>query len=167
MVRMNGIDVDEFAAYVDGVRTDPTLADRDPLVVAHWDGDGARARVEIEGRTGFHLGGDDDFSAMQAIVAALAACDVEVVVNHATLLGLAITRLRVEATGHYNVASGLGVESPTDAAYQAISYRVVVEAPGATDDQLDRLKEACERFSPVGDTLRNAIPLRLEFEGRR
>lgn len=166
MVTINGIDVDEFAAYVAGVRNDRSLADRDPLVVAHWDG-ASRARVEIEGRTGFHLGGDDDFSAMQAIVAALAACDVEVVATHATLLGLELTHLRVEATGHFNVASMLGVESPTDAAYQAISYRVVVEAPGASDDQMDRLRDACERFSPVGDTLRNAIPLRLEFEGRR
>ncbi len=40
----------------------------------------------------------------------------------------------------------------------------MIEAPGATDEQIEYLKERCERSSPVGDSLRKQIPLSLEFE---
>lgn len=165
MTTVNGINVEDLKEYVDRIRQDRSVADRDPVVVAHWEG-GSRARVEMEGRTGFHLGGDDDLSAMQAIAGALAACDVEVVATHAALIGLEISALHVEVKGHFNVAPLLGVESPTDAAYESISYTVVVDAPGASPDQMDQLAQACERFSPVGDSLRKAIPLTLVFETR-
>ncbi len=132
-------------------------------MVAHWEGK-SRARIEADERKGFYLGGDDDLSACQAILGALAACDVEVVATHAALIGVEIDDLRVEARGRFNVASLLGVESPTDAAFESISYKVVIDAPDATEDQISRLKQACENFSPVGDSLRKAIPLTLEFE---
>lgn len=163
MTTVNGINVEDLKGYVDRIRQDRSVADRDPLVVAHWEG-ASRARVETDGRKGFYLGGDEDFSAMQAILGALAACDVEVVATHAALIGLEIEDLRVEARGHFNVASLLGVDSPTDAAYESISYKVVIDAPDASENQIAHLKQACERFSPVGDSLRKAIPLTLEFE---
>lgn len=166
MTTLNGYDVERVKGYVERIRQDRAVADRDPIVVAHWVG-GSRALIETDRRKGFHLGGDDEFSAMQAIVGALAACDIEVVATHATLLGLEINELHVEASGHFNVASLFGVESATDAAYGSISYKIVLDAPGASQDQLDRLKEACERSSPVGDSLRKAIPLTLEFESTR
>lgn len=165
MTTVNGMDVEGLNEYIEGIRQDRSKADRHPLVVAHWEGE-SRARVETDGRKGFYLGGDDDFSACQAILGALAACDVEVVATHATLIGLEINELRVEATGRFNVASLLGVESPTDAAYESISYKVVIDAPDASESQIAQLKQASERFSPVGDSLRKAIPLTLEFESK-
>ena len=159
---LNGMDVDELKSYVDSIRQDRSVADRNPVVSAHWE-DKSRARVEADGRKSFYLGGDDDFSAMQAILGALAACDVEVVATHATLVGLEIRNLRVEATGNFNVASLLGVDSPTDAAYEQMSYKVILDAPGATAGQLEALRRACEESSPVGDSLRKAIPLKFEL----
>ena len=35
------------------------------------------------------------------------------------------------------------VESPTDAAYEAIAYKVVMDVMGATEEQIDRLRQAC------------------------
>lgn len=163
MTILNGMEVEGLESYVDKVRQDRSVADRNPLVVAHWEGD-ARSRVETEGRKSLSLGGDGEFSAMHAVLGALAACDVEVVATHATMAGLEIRDLRVEATGNFNVASLLGVESPTDAAYESIGYRVILDAPGATQEQLDRLKRACEDSSPVGDSLRKSIPLAFELE---
>ena len=165
MTTVNGMYVEGLRDYIEGIREDRSKADRDPVVVAHWEGKG-RARVETDGRKGFYLGGDDDFSAMQAVLGALAACDVEVVATHAALIGLEIDELRTEASGHFNIASLLGVESPTDAAYESISYKVLIDAPGASEDQIAQLKRACERSSPVGDSLRKAIPLTLVFESK-
>ncbi len=163
MTELNGMNVESLKNYVEGVRSDPSKGDRAPVVVAHWEGRG-RARVESDGRKSLNVGGDDEFSAMAAVLGMLAACDVEVVSTHATLIGLELKDLRVEARGHFNIATLLGVEAPGDAAYDEISYKVVVDAPSATDDQIQYLKERCERSSPVGDTLRKPIPLSLEFE---
>ncbi|HJR46300.1 MAG TPA: OsmC family protein [Actinomycetota bacterium] len=163
MTIVNGMNVEDLKSYVESIRRDRSVADRNPVVTAHWEGK-SRARVEADGRKGFYLGGDDDFSAMQAILGALAACDVEVVATHATLIGLEIHDLRVEATGNFNVASLLGVDSPTDAAYEQMSYKVILDAPGASPEQLEVLRRACEESSPVGDSLRKAIPLRFELE---
>jgi uncharacterized OsmC-like protein len=163
MTTVNGMDVESLNGYVDQIRQDRSVADRNLVAVAHWEGD-ARSRVEGDGRKSLSLGGSDDFSAMHAVLGALAACDVEVIATHATLVGLQIRDLRVEAKGHFNVASLLGVESPTDAAYETITYRVILDAPGATEEQIDRLRHACASFSPVGDSLRKAIPVTFEFE---
>lgn len=163
MTTVNGMDVESLNSYVDRVRQDRSVADRNFVAVAHWEGE-ARSRVEVDGRKSLSLGGNDEFSAMHAVLGALAACDIEVIATHATLAGLEIRDLRVEARGDFNVAPLLGVESPTDAAYEAITYKVVMDAPGATEEQLDRLRQACENFSPVGDSLRKAIPVTFEFE---
>lgn len=163
MTTLNGIDVEDLKGYVESIREDRSVADRNPVVTAHWEGE-TRARVEANGSESFYLGGDDDFSAMQATLGALAACDVEVVATHAALIGLEIRDLRVEATGNFNIASLLGVDSPTDAAYEQISYKVVLDAPGASEEQLEALARACENSSPVGDSLRKAIPLTFELQ---
>ena len=163
MTTKNGIEVEELKGYVERIRQDRSVADRHPVVTAQWEGQ-TRARVDADGRKSFSLGGDDDFSAMQAVLGALAACDVEVVATHATLIGLEIQDLRVEATGNFNIASLLGIDSPTDAAYEQISYKVILGAPDASQEQIEVLRRACEQASPVGDSLRKAIPLRFELQ---
>lgn len=163
MTTVNGINVENLNDYVDRIRQDRSVADRNFLAVAHWEGE-TRSRVDVDGRKSLSLGGNDEFSAMHAVLGALAACDIEVIATHAALVGLEIRDLRVEARGDFNVASLLGVESPTDAAYKAITYKVVMDAPGASQEQIDRLRQACESSSPVGDSLRKAIPVTFEFE---
>lgn len=163
MTTVNGINVENLNDYVDRIRQDRSVADRNFLAVAHWEGE-TRSRVDVDGRKSLSLGGNDEFSAMHAVLGALAACDIEVIATHAALVGLEIRDLRVEARGDFNVASLLGVESPTDAAYEAITYKVVMDAPGASQEQIDRLRQACESSSPVGDSLRKAIPVTFEFE---
>ncbi|MET3706501.1 OsmC family protein [Pseudarthrobacter sp. S6] len=109
-----------------------------------------------------HIGGDGDFNAMQAVLAALAACDVDLVALHAALLGLEVKDLRVEATGHFNVQAYLGLEAP-GSGYTGISYRIILDSPGASNEQIRLLRERIERSSPVGDSLGRSIPLTIEF----
>ena len=87
---------------------DPAKADRNPALVAHWVG-GSRSRVEFKDKV-VHIGGDDELNPMQMFLATLAACDVDLVAMHASFLGLKIESLSVEATGHFNVQSYLGLD---------------------------------------------------------
>lgn len=158
---LNGINVAEHLDYVEQVRKDPNLAERNPTIVAKWVG-GTRSRVERQGVV-VHMGGEGDPSAMWMFLASLAACDVEVVATHASVLGIEIEDLEVEAKGHFNIRRLLGLEGPSPG-YDGISYTVRLRGKGATKEKISRLREMCERGSPVGDSLTRKIPIELKIE---
>lgn len=159
---MNGMNVPELREYVSTVKADPAVAERNPTIVAQWDG-GSRARLRFEDQT-LRIGGEGEPSAMVLLLASLAACDVEVVATTATLLGLELDQLEVEAKGHFNVERLLGLEDGPDPGYDRIGYTIRVRAPDASDEQVEALKTMCERSSPVGDSLTRRIPLTLEID---
>ncbi len=158
---MNGINVREMEEYIQGCARDPSQAERNPVVVAKWVG-GSQAHVDF-GKSSVYIGGDDDPSAMKMFLACLAACDVEVVATHASLMGLRIEDLEIEAKGHFTVRRFLGLEGPPPG-YDRLSYTVRLRAPGATEEQIAKLKEMCERGSPVGDSFARSTPPSLHLE---
>lgn len=158
---INGMDVGELLEFKNICAQHPEKADRNPELVAHWEG-GSHSRVEFKDMT-VHLGGDGEFNPMQMLLATLAACDVDLIAMHASFLGLKIESLSVEATGHFNVRSYLGLDGAPGSGYDGISYTVRISVPGATPEQVAYLCERCERSSPVGDSMSRAIPLKLEF----
>ena len=164
--RLNGMDVDELRDYIDSVTLDTAQADRDPTVTARWVG-GTRAEVvSTLGGAPVYMGGDEDPSAMGMLLRALVACDVEVVVTRATLLGIEIEDLAIEAKGYFNVARYLGVDAPSGAGYQRVSYTVRLKTKeGATPEQIADLRAALEA-SPVGETFERSVPVSFEFDVR-
>lgn len=163
MAHVNGIDVDELRAYVASAERNAEVADRDPVVVARWAG-GDRAEVAFaSGEAPVFVGGPGGPSAMKIVLASLAACDVDLVVNRAALLGVEIESLTVEATGHFNVRRYLGLEA-TAPGYERITYVVRLKTKGGTPSQLAALRRACEQASPVGDTLQRPVVVTLRFD---
>ncbi len=158
---VNGYDVGQLRARRDQISVDPSLTERNPELVARWVG-ASRARVEFNDIV-THIGGDGELNAMQSVLAALAACDIEVITFHAALLGIQIEELSIEARGHFNVRALWGFVDAPGAGYDEMSYTVRLRAPGATAEQLTHLRERCECSSPVGDTLSQRVPLTLEF----
>ena len=82
----------------------------------------------------------------------------------ASFLGLKIESLSVEAEGHFNVQSYLGLENKPGSGYDAITYTVRIHVPGAKPDQIEFLRNRCEKSSPVGDSLARPIEMKLEFQ---
>jgi uncharacterized OsmC-like protein len=158
---INGMDQEAFFSFKDQVEEDSTRADRWPTVIAEWDGKSA-SRIQFEDKVA-HIGGRGELNPMQFLLAALAACDVDLVAMHATMIGLEVNSLRVEASGHFNVQSYIGLEDKPGAGYDQISDKVVLDAPEATPEQIAYLTERCERSSPVGDTLARKVAMTLEF----
>jgi uncharacterized OsmC-like protein len=158
------MDVDELREYIDAVTADATQADRDPTVTARWVG-GTRAEVTSAlGGAPVYMGGDDDPSAMGMVLRALAACDIEVIVTRATLLGIEIEDLAIEAKGYFNVARYLGVGASSGAGYQRASFTVRLKTKGgASPQQIADLTAALEA-SPVGETFVRNVPVSFEFD---
>lgn len=161
MAKVNDIDQEALFAFRDQVEEDATKADRWPTVVAHWDG-GSASRIEFEDKTA-HIGGDSELNPMQFVLAALAACDVDLVAMHASMMGLEVRSLRVEASGHFNVQSYIGLRGRPGPGYDEIAYKVVLDAPEATPAQREELSRLCREGSPVGDTLERNVSMTLEF----
>jgi len=161
VTEINGVNVAELLEFKNMCKQDPTRADRNPMIVAHWVG-GSRSRVEFQDKV-VHLGGDDELHPMQMFLASLAACDVDLVAMHASFLGLKVESLSVEVTGHFNVQSYLGIEDTPGPGYDGVSYTVRLSALDITPEQIAQLRDRCERSSPVGDSMGRAIPLKLEF----
>jgi uncharacterized OsmC-like protein len=161
----NGIDVAALRDAQDKARRDPTTAERRPQLTAHWVG-GSRTRVEA-GDQILYLGGDGELRPMRALLAALAACDVDVIVTQAALLGMALEQLSVQVEGQCNVAAYLGVDDAPGPGYRGIHLTVRLRAPGATPEQIDALRRRLKHGSPVGDSLMRAVPLELTLEVER
>lgn len=160
---IDGVNVTEQREYLEQVRRDPSEGERNPRIVARWVG-GSRARVEKDGVV-LHIGGDEDPSSMWILLASLAACDVDVVATHASLLDLKLESLEVEATGHFDIRRYLGLDGPSPG-HDRLANTVRIRAPGATPGQTERLRTLCERGSPVGDSLARPVPLKLDVEAR-
>jgi uncharacterized OsmC-like protein len=110
------------------------------------------------------IGGDDQPSAMKMLLMSLAACDVDLIANRASLLGLEIDSLTVEATGHFNVQRYLGLNAPHGLGYERVAYTVRPKTRGGSREQLAELQRWCEQASPVGDTMQRNVVLDLRFE---
>lgn len=162
---MNGYDVQAVRGHIESVKRNPEKAERNPVVTAHWVGK-SEARIDGEGFT-MRTGGEGQPSSMKALLATLAGCDIEVIALNATLLGIPLEALTIEARGHFNVERLYRIEEGPPPGYDHISYTIRLTAPGATADQLEHLRRAVEQASPVGDSLSRAIPLTLEFEAER
>jgi uncharacterized OsmC-like protein len=162
MTVVNGVDVDELEGFKRIVTAESGQAGMDTRVTARWLG-GDASRVEC-GPASVKLGGEGNLNAMQALLASLAACEVDVIATHAALIGLHIEELELETTGHFDLRSYLGIEDVPGSGYDEVTYRARVRAPDATPEQLSYLRERCERSSPVGDTLVRSVPVKMEIE---
>jgi hypothetical protein len=111
-----------------------------------------------------YVGGDDDPSAMGLLLRAMAACDIEVVATRASLLGIEILDLRIEANGHFNAARYLGVDTAEGSGLQRVVYTVHLRTREPLQpSELTELRAALAA-SPVGDTFERRIPITFELD---
>jgi uncharacterized OsmC-like protein len=162
--RLNGLDVADLQEYVSSIEENVRIGDRDPIVVGKWVG-GTRSELSSPlGGPVVYMGGRDDASAMGMLMRALAACDIEVIVTRATLLGIEIEDLTVEARGHFNIAPYLGVDRGNGAGLKQVSYVVKLRtAAPLTAEQEAVLKDAVAA-SPVANTFERHVTLACQLE---
>lgn len=161
--RINGMDVVELREFIASVEADRANADREAAITSRWIGGLRSAATSRFGGPTVFMGGEEDPGAMGMLLRSLAACDIEVVVTKATLLGIQIEELTIEATGDFNVAKYLGVGADEGSGYRKVSYIVHLKASGATPEQIDEIRRALEA-SPVGDTFARAVPLNFVLD---
>ena len=156
---INRMDVEELHHEVRMLKEKPEMCNVAPKLTAEWVG-GTRARIAGRNQA-LHIGGPEDFSAMSVALASFLACELDVIVTHATLRGIELERLTVEGTGRFNLARYMGVADEPGPGYESVDHTVRIKAKNAAPDQVRDLVSLCETVSPVGDTLKRPVNVTL------
>lgn len=156
---INRMDVPELRHEVELLKQEPEKCNIVRTLTAEWLG-GTRARIAGRGRE-LLIGGPEDFGAMTVALASFLACELDVIVTHATLRGIELEKLTVEGTGRFNLSRYMGVADEPSPGYKSVDYTVRIKARNATPDQVLDLVKLCETASPVGETLARPVNVTL------
>jgi uncharacterized OsmC-like protein len=88
------------------------------------------------------------------LLGALAACAQLTCPMVATAMGLEANRIEVVVDGDLDLRGTLGIDRDVSAGFDAIRVRFEIDAPGASDEDLEGLMARTERYCTVLQTLR-------------
>src|SRR5829696_1023864 len=88
------------------------------------------------------------------LLGALAACAQLTCQMVASAMGMNARRIEVVADGDIDLRGTLGIDREVGAGFSAIRLRFEIDAPLATEEDLERLMDRTERYCTVLQTLR-------------
>ena len=160
---VNGIDVDQLFALIQGVKDDPAKGKTSWRVTTSWQGQTrSRAEVEAFGIGGervprrfsididepFELGGTDRFANPQEhLLAALNACVTVGYVAQCAVRGITLESLEIETDGEIDLRGFLGLDPAVPPGYETLRYTVRIKGSG-TKEQFAEIHEAVMATSP-------------------
>src|SRR3954452_5203664 len=165
------MDLQELQAPLkQGYREDPDRA-RITLVARGSEADSpigcsvdiGRAVYEAEAHEGVGGAGTAACSG-DLLLGALAACAQLTCQMVASSMGLETERLEVVVEGDLDLRGTLGLDRETTAGFTDIRTSFEVDAPGATDEQLDSLLRKTERYCTVLRTLAGSPKLTTDLK---
>jgi uncharacterized OsmC-like protein len=82
----------------------------------------------------------------------------------AEAMGLEVTDIAVTVDGDLDLRGTLGVDREAPVGFTDIRVSFVIDAPGATEEQLGALRRKTERYCVVLQTLATAPPVAVGWE---
>jgi uncharacterized OsmC-like protein len=172
---VNGINVDDLFALIDGVKRDAAKAKTNWHVTTSWCGQ-TRSRSQVEGyeiggeqvQRRFsvdidepcELGGTNLFANPQEhLLSALNACIMVGFVAQCAVHGISLESLKIETDGEIDLRGFLGIDPTVPAGYQSLSYTVRVKGSG-TKDEFAKIHEAVMATSPNFYSVSRPVALR-------
>src|SRR3954470_18147481 len=160
---VNGIDVDDLFALIDGVKRDAAKAKTNWHVATTWRGQ-TRSRAQVEGfgiggeqvQRRFsididepcELGGTNQFANPQEhLLSALNACIMVGYVAQCAVHGITLESLKIETDGEIDLRGFLGIDPAVPAGDQNLSYPISIKG-SATKEEFAKIHEAVMATSP-------------------
>ena len=160
---VNGINVDDLFALIEGVRRDTTKGKTNWRVTTTWQGQTqSRTRVDGFGIGGeqvprqfsididepCELGGTNRFANPQEhLIAALNACMTVGYVAQCAVRGITLESLEIETDGEIDLRGFLGIDPAVLRGYENLSYVVRIKGSG-TKEEFAEIHEAVMATSP-------------------
>jgi uncharacterized OsmC-like protein len=95
------------------------------------------------------------------LLGALAACAQLTCQMVAAAMGLEVRSVETTAEGDLDLRGTLGLDREVGAGFEAIRLRFAIDAPGASDEDLDALMRKTERYCTVAQTLMAPPPVQI------
>jgi uncharacterized OsmC-like protein len=160
---INGINVDNLFALIQGVRQDATKGKTNWRVTTNWEGQAwSRTHVEDFGIGGervprrfsididepCELGGTNRFANPQEhLIAALNACMTVGYVAQCAVRGIVLESLQIETDGEIDLRGFLGIDPAVLPGYENLSYIVRIKGSGS-NEEFAAIHEAVMATSP-------------------
>jgi len=172
---VNGINLDDLFALIEGARRDAAKSKTNWRVTTTWQGQ-TRSRAQVEG---FEIGGErvprrfsidiDEPSELggtnrfanpqEHLLAALNACMTVGYVAQCAVRGITLESLEIETDGEIDLRGFLGIDPAVPAGYEKLSYVVRIKGNG-TKEQFTEIHEAVMATSPNFYNVSQAVPLK-------
>ena len=160
---VNGINVDDLFALIEGVKRNAATGKTDWRVTTTWQG-GARSRAQVDGFViggervprqfsididePRELGGTNRFANPQEhLIAALNACLMVGYVAQCAVYGITLESLAIETEGEIDLRGFLGIDPAIPPGYENLSYTVRIKGSG-TKDEFAKIHQAVMATSP-------------------
>jgi len=175
---VNGINVDDLFALIEGVKNDPATGATRWRVATTWQGQ-TRSRAEV---TGFGIGGeqvDRRFSIdidepvelggtnrfanpQEYLLAALNACMTVGYAAQCAVRGITLEKLEIETEGDIDLRGFLGIDPAVANGYESLKYTVRIKGD-ATPEQFAEVHEAVMATSPNFYNVANPVALKPDL----
>ncbi len=97
------------------------------------------------------------------LLGALAACAQVTCQMVAEAMGIETRKIEVTAEGEMDLAGTLGISKEVPVGFERITTHFDIEAPNASDEQLENLRKKTEQYCVVMQTLKDAPELEVEW----
>jgi uncharacterized OsmC-like protein len=172
---VNGINVDDLTALIDGVRQDSSKGQTSWRVATTWRGK-TRSHSQVKGFAigGEHvprqfsididepheLGGSNQFANPQEhLLAALNACMMVGYVAQCAVRGISLEKLEIETNGEIDLRGFLGIDPAVPPGYEKLDYIVRVKGSG-TKEEFAEVHKAVMATSPNFHNLSRPVGLK-------
>ena len=172
---VNGINVNDLFALIDGVKRDAAKAKSKWHVSTSWCGQ-TRSRSQVEGyeiggeqvQRRFsididepcELGGTNQFANPQEhLLAALNACIMVGYVAQCAVHGITLESVKIETDGEIDLRGFFGIDPAVPAGYESLSYTVRIKGDG-TKEEFAKIHEAVMATSPNFYSVSRPVALR-------
>ena len=172
---VNGINVDDLSALIEGVRRDAAKGNTQWRVTSVWQGQ-TRSRSRVDGFAiggqkvprqfsididePYELGGSNRFANPQEhLLAALNACMMVGYVAQSAVRGITLEKLEIETHGEIDLRGFLGIDPAVPPGYDNLSYIVRIKGNG-TKEQFAEIHKAVMATSPNFHNLSRPVDLK-------
>ncbi|MBY4573288.1 osmotically inducible protein OsmC [Gordonia paraffinivorans] len=163
--RLNDVDIAAVGQLVEAIKSDESKAHTTWAAHVQWNGAFAsQAQIRKFAPIGSDEppalgGGDTAPNPVEQLLGALGNCLAVGYAANATLAGIELKDLRVDLKGDLDLRVFLGL-AEGHAGFSSITAKVTIDSD-APQEKLDELHAKVQSSSPVGHTLRNAVPVEI------
>jgi uncharacterized OsmC-like protein len=164
---LNSVNIAAVGELVNAIQEEPTNADTIWKSTVDWQGgfrSEARSRdfEPVPSDEPLGLGGEDTAAnPVEQVLGAFGNCLAVGYAANATVAGIELKSLRIELEGDLDLHAFLGLREG-HAGFESIKATVTIESD-ASDEAIEDLHNKVVSTSPVGHTLKRAIPLTVSL----